>query len=177
MAAQPAVHPPQPPGGRRGGVPFDARQVAAVDAGQTQCRRVEHPQCPAPVLHPHRPVGQQRVEGMPVEVTGHRRVVANRAHPPRRLRDRCRAQPGDVDDLRRPHPHRRRRRRQRQQVDMMVVQSGQQRAAVDVDDGLTRARAQRVGADLDDPPAREPHVREPHVAQAWQFCQLRPADE
>ena len=101
---------------------------------------------PGAVLHAARPGGHEGVEGVAVEVAGDRFVVPDAAQPrTRRQRSIGRAElvgerpvPGD---RRRPARDRRRRRGESEQVEVVVVQPGEQGPAAGVDQVSGAGRA------------------------------------
>ena len=84
---QPAIEAEETARGATGGVPLDPRRVdAAVEPEAVDRPRVQHPERSAPVLDAGGPVGDERVEGEPVERAGDRLVVADAAQERARRR-------------------------------------------------------------------------------------------
>ena len=83
--AQPFVEPVQPAGRTSGPVALDARPVEGGNPQTVEGHGVEQPCRARAVLHPHRPVGHEKIQLGPPEIPGHRVVVANGPHPGARL--------------------------------------------------------------------------------------------
>ena len=99
------------------------------------------------------------VERLAVEQAGDGFVVAHAADPSRARRvAQCVAQLGAGVDLRRPAAQRTRCRGERQQVDVVIVQAGQQSAALGVDFPLVGA-ALKTAPDFGDETVAATHVQ------------------
>jgi hypothetical protein len=177
--AQPAVEPLEAPGRAAAVVALDAgvggigrhgRVGAVTVAGQADMRQrpgVQHPPAAGAVLHPHRPVDDQRVEPPAVERPGDRLVVADRPQPLARVErgvglvERGGELVGVVDDGR-ADPRSALDRSQRHEVDVVVVEARQQGAPGAVDHLLAGARRQRT-ADRQDHTVRRSYVDEAPV--------------
>ena len=159
---EPVVHPPQPAGRLAVGVAFHAGQLAAVEAEQTGAGRVDHPQRAGAMLHPDRAVRYEPVERVPVEDAGDGLVVRGAAQPRAGRPGRGgRGEPGR-EFGRGPHVRRAGRDAvprggERQQVDVVVVQPGQQRAARRIELVFAGDPAQSR-AELGDEAAADPHI-------------------
>ncbi len=104
-------------------------------------------------------VGSQVVEKRSVEVTGNGLVVADSANPSASLRAKAQGIPQrlDASDLRRAAADRCLGGGHGHQVDVVVVQAGEERAAGGVEHPLAAAAGQRA-ADLGDPAAGDAEV-------------------
>ena len=146
---------------RRARRPRSSRSPSPVGR---QRRGVEHPQRPAAVLHPHRPVGHERVEAVPVERAGDatRGSRSPRTHPVpwRRRRAGRRRSAAGIADVRWAEADRLPRRGHRQQVDVVVVQPGQHSPAGGVDDDVGAAPRRRRRA-VTTPPAQRTSTHSP----------------
>jgi hypothetical protein len=159
---EPVVHPPQPAGRLAVGVAFHAGQLAAVEAEQADGGRVDHPQRAGAMLYADRAVRYQPVQRVPVEDPGDGLVVRGAAQPRAgRPGSVGRGEPGREfgrgPHVRRAGPDAVPRGGERQQVDMVVVQPGQQRAARRVVFVFAGDPAQSL-AEVGDEAAADPHI-------------------
>ena len=132
--AQPRIQSEQASVRHAAGVAFDAGLVCVSDLQGPACRTVQHPQFAAGVLNPHWPIGQPAVELLAVEITGDVLVILHAAQPAgswRLLQRTCQA--GGVADRGWRAVDRCPRRRPGKQVNVMIVQAGQQRAAARIE--------------------------------------------
>jgi hypothetical protein len=170
---EPAIEPPQPAGRPARTVAFHAVEaawveIAWVEAKPRHRRGVQHPQRAGAVLHADRAVRQHAVERQAIERPRDGLVIPHAPQPPACGQRRVgRAQP--VPQFGRG-PHRRRADRdaavrggEGPQVDVMVMQAGQQGVARGVDVRLAGRRAQARRA-LGHASAGDPDVGELAIA-------------
>ena len=111
----------------------------AVKSQQLEGSRVQHPLAAGPFLHPNGAFRDHPVEQVAVDGPGDALVVADAPDPGAGWR--CPSDPAQrvhepigIDHLGRPEPHRGPGRRGREQVDVVVVEAGQDGATMGVED-------------------------------------------
>ena len=135
------------------------RRSAGEQCGQR--RRVEQPHSAGAMLQAQRPVWHQPVERCGIGQAHHALMIADTAQPASSgLGIEPRSQPIGVGYIGRAAPQRCAAGSKPGEVDVMIMQAGEQSAAAGLDVVLARL-SRRNRRDLCDPPLRNPHIGEP----------------